>query len=173
MPSEDREHRPGEAQGVPPMAEVEKLIDDLLADNRAARTMFFSHRIEDLRRSLDAAARENVFEIVDRVFQMIAATAAEMALRSLICPRMATEHTDRSGGAAPRFPPVKDEAERLQRIATFLMGCSTKYTKVRHVSSLVGRQGDPKIVDFHSARVKAEKARDTGKPEKKPEAADA
>jgi len=162
-----------ETPDAPPIGVIRRVTDELLNGDSSWVSMFYSDSIRELRQALDVASRENAWEMVEYVFQMIASTSAEMALRSVLGLRLATRRHDQDGMAPSQFPPIKEEAERLQRIAIFLLDCATKYAKVRHVSSLVRRQGDPKIVNFDEAREKAERAKTEDAPEKKPEVKDA
>jgi len=158
MPTDDTPHetpkpRCGEAHDGPPMAMVEELIDNILADKGGAMSVYYDHRMPDLRDALRQACRENAWDVVEEIFGMIAATGAEMIVRSLVALKRATDHYDRQNGSQ-RFPPVQDETERVQRVATFMLDSAERYAKISHVTHLARRKNDPKIVDFDVEREK-------------------
>ena len=135
-------------------ARVERLIDEILQNRGGAQSGFFDIRISDLRCALDAAAKDSVWDVVDRTFGMIAAVSTEMAVRATVALRKALDRHDAHPGAE-LFPPVNEHAERVQRIAHFTLDCATKYAKVRHLTT-IAKRGDPKIVSFEDARKKAD-----------------
>ena len=166
----------GKADGAvtetPPIEVLEKAVSDMLEGKRVGAA-FWDNTLKDFRKALDAARRESVWEIVDLAFGHIVTVSTEMLIRSQLAMRMRMELLTKRRGAE-HFPDVREEAGRVERTARFLLDTAVQYAKVRHVSSLVRRQGDPKIVDFEEARERAirEKA-EAGDAEKKAGAAEA
>jgi hypothetical protein len=154
-----------------PIEVLEKAVADML-DGKRVGAAFWDNTLKDFRKALDAARRESVWEIVDLAFGHIVAVSTEMLVRSQLAMRMRMELLTKRRGAE-HFPDVREEAGRVERTARFLLEAAVQYAKVRHVSSILRRQGDPKIVDFQEAREKmARKETDDG-PEEKAEVVEA
>ncbi len=158
----------------PPIELLEKAVADML-DGRKIDANYWDVTLRDFRKVLDAARRANIWDVVDLAFGNIVGVSYEMLLRSQLAMRLRLEYLTQRRGA-DYFPNIREEAERVERVARLLLDSAVQYAKVRHVSSIVRRQGDPKIVDFESAREKAsrEKAKaGDAENEKKAEAAEA
>ncbi len=137
----------------PPIELLEKAVADML-DGRNIDANYWDVTLRDFRKVLDAARRENIWDVVDLAFGNIVGVSYEMFIRSHLAMRLRLEYLTQRRGA-DYLPDIHGEAERVERVARFLLDSAVQYAKVRHVSSLVRRQGDPKIVDFESAREKA------------------
>ena len=165
-------HKGKDASPATPSIELlEKVVSDML-DEENIGPSDWKWTLRDFRKALDAARRENVWDVLDLAFGNIVTVSFEMLIRAQLAMRLRMEFLTQRRGAE-LFPNVREEAARVERVARFLLDSAVSYSKVRHVSSIVRRQGDPKIVDFESARGKAEKAKAAGENEKKPEAAEA
>ena len=161
----------GSATERPPIELLESIMADML-DGKNVGPSEWGSTLKGFRKALDAARRANVWDVVDLAFGNIVSASVEMLVRSQIALRMGMARQEERKGAH-QFPKVHEDAERVERVARFLLDSTVQYAKVRHVSSIVRRQGDPKIVDFEAAREKAarEKAAcqkdDAGNAEKK------
>lgn len=159
-------------EAVPPIELLEKAVADML-DGRKVGAAFWSDTLKDFRRALDAARRESVWEIVDLAFGHIVAVSTEMLVRSQLAMRLRMESLTQRRGAE-HFPDIREDAERVERVARFMLDSAVQYAKVRHVSSLVRRRDNPKIIDFEEAREKViQEKTEAGDAEKKAEAAEA
>ncbi len=137
----------------PPIELLEKAVADML-DGRKIDANYWDVTLRDFRKVLDAARRANIWDVVDLAFGNIVGVSYEMLLRSQLAMRLRLEYLTQRRGA-DYFPNIREEAERVERVARLLLDSAVQYAKVRHVSSIVRRQGDPKIVDFEQAREKA------------------
>jgi hypothetical protein len=86
--------------------------------------------------ALAAAQRENVWDLLDLAFGNIAEVGVEMLIRGQLAMRTRMEALTQRRGAE-KFPDVHEKAERVERIARFILDSAVQYSKVRHVSSLV------------------------------------
>lgn len=156
----------------PPIEILEKVVAGML-DGEGIGAPDWRWTLGNFRKALAAARRENVWDVLDLAFGSIAEVGVEMLIRSQLAMRLRMEALTQRHGAE-RFPNVREDAERVERIARFILDSSVQYAKVRHVSSIVRRQGDPKIVDFEAAREKASREKvEAGDAEKKTGAAEA
>ncbi len=156
----------------PPIEILEKVVAGML-DGEGIGAPDWRWTLRDFRKALAAARRENVWDLLDLAFGTVAEVGVEMLIRSQIAMRLRMEALTQRHGAE-RFPDVREDAERVERVATFLLDSAAKFAKIRHVSSIVRRQGDPKIVDFGAAREKASREEvEAGDVEKKTGAAEA
>jgi len=143
----------GGVSDKPPIELLEKAVADML-DGEDIGACYWDRTLRGFRKALDAARRENIWDVVDLAFGNIVGVSYEMLLRSQLAMRLRLEHLTQRRGA-DHLPDVHEYAERIERVARFMLDSAVQYAKVRHVSSIVRRQGDPKIVDFGSAREKA------------------
>ena len=156
----------------PPIELLEKAVADML-EGKDIGPGYWDRTLRDFRKVLDAALRENIWAVVDLAFGNIVGVSYEMFIRSHLAMRLRLECLTQRRGA-DYLPDIHEYAERVERVARFMMDSAVQYAKVRHVSSIVRRQGDPKIVDFESAREKASREKtEAGDGEKKAEAAEA
>ncbi len=137
----------------PPIELLEKAVADML-EGRGIDANYWRVTLRNFQKVLDAARRENIWDVVDLAFGNIVGVSYEMLLRSQLALRLRLEYLTQRRGA-DHFPDIHEYAERVERVARFMMDSAVQYAKVRHVSSIVRRQGDPKIVDFEAAREKA------------------
>jgi len=156
----------------PPIELLEKAVADML-DGKDIGACYWDRTLLGFRKALDAARRQNIWDVVDLAFGNIVGVSYEMLLRSQLALRLRLDLLTQRRGAE-LLPNVREDAERVERVARLLLDSAVQYAKVRHVSSIVRRQGDPKIVDFESAREKASREKTkAGDAEKKAEAAKA
>jgi len=148
--------------GLLQMAVVEMMNSDFTGP------AYWESTLRDFRKALDAARRENVWDVVQMAFEEIVGVSFEMLIRSMTVLRGRMAVLEHNKGAR-EFAPVSAEAERVERVARFLLEAAERFAKVRHVVHLARRKDDPKIVDFEAAREKV--TSDKGK--KKAKAADA
>ncbi len=165
----------GRAEGAvtetPPIELLEKAVADMLEGKRVGAA-FWDTTLRDFRLALDAARRESVWEIVDLAFGHIVAVSTEMLVRSQLAMQLRMEALTQRRGAE-HFPDIREEAERVSRTARFLLDSAVQYAKVRHVSSLVRRRDNPKIIDLQEAREKMARKETGDGPEEKAEAVEA
>ncbi len=140
----------GAVTETPPIELLEKAVADML-DGEDIGAAYWDRTLRGFRKALDAARRENVWDVVDLAFGNIVSVAFEMLVRSQLAMRLRMESLAQRRGAE-HFPDIREDAERTERVARFIMETSVQYTKVRHVSSLVRRRDNPKILDFEEAR---------------------
>lgn len=136
----------------PAIARVERLIDELLA-RQGRFPIVMDMAMRSLRRALDEAARRNVWDLVESMFERAIVLAAEMLTRALLEMRFLLDQHDGRGGASKQFPAVTAAAERFQRILSYVMDTSVSYAKIVHVINISRRRGDDvKIIDFEKAK---------------------
>ena len=143
----------GAVTETPPIELLEKAVADML-DGKDIGACYWDRTLRDFRKVLDAARRENIWDVVDLAFGNIVGVSYEMFIRRHLAMRLRLEYLTQRRGA-DYLPNIREEAERVERVARFLLDSAVQYAKVRHVSSLVSRRDSPKIIDFEAAREKA------------------
>ena len=71
-----------------------------------------------LHKALDAARRENIWDVVDLAFGNIVGVSYEMFIRSHLAMRLRLEYLTQRRGA-DYLPNIREEAERVERVARF------------------------------------------------------
>ena len=157
----------GAVTETPPIELLEKVMADML-DGKDVGPSYWDRTLRGFRQALDAARKENVWEVVDLVFGNIVAISAEMFVRGQIALRTQMDLTASRKGAY-EFPRVAEDAERVERAARFLLEAAERYAKVRHVTHLARRRDDPKVVyiDEAQGRAAATGKRGKGAPRKR------
>ncbi len=150
--SDDKERRDDASLETPPIDLLEKAVADMF-DGKNVGAAFWDSTLRDFRKALDAARRENVWEVVDVAFGSIISVSFEMFIRSQLAMRLRTEaFTQRRGG--DYLPDVPEDVERVERSARFLLEAAERYAKVRHVTHLARRRDDPKMLYFDEEKEK-------------------
>ena len=173
MSCEEKPEEQGAARGEtidsPPIELLEKVMANMLNGEGIAPTEW-DWTLRDFRQALDAARKENVWDVVDLVFGNIVAISAEMLVRSQIALRIRMALTEKRKGAH-EFPNVAEDAARVERVGRFLLESTEKYAKIRHVTHLARRRDDPKVVYFDEAQDRAAATGKMGKDESRQRAA--
>ena len=151
----------GAVTETPPIELLEKVMADML-DGKDVGPTYWDRTLRDFRQALDAARKENVWDVVDLVFGNIVAISAEMFVRGQIALRTQMDLTGSRKGAY-EFPHVAEDAERVERAARFLLEAAERYAKVRHVTHLARRRDDPKVVYIDEAQGGSAATGQTGK----------
>jgi hypothetical protein len=162
----------GAVTETPPIELLEKTVSDML-DGKGIDASDWPWTLRDFRKALDTARRGNTWNVVDLAFKNIVSVSFEMLLRSQLAMRLHMDSLTQRRGAES-YPDIREDAERVERVARFILDAAVQYAKVRHVSSLVRRRDDPRILDFSAAREKASQEKTkAGEAEKKTEAVEA
>ena len=136
-----------------PLARVEEITDELLRRGATGSIIVMGSAMRQLREALDAAAKQNAWDLVELSFAKATALGVELLVRSQVEMRDHLRRHDETGGAARRYPDIAASAERFQRIIDFVLDIAGTYSRVRHVVDLERRKtDDPKLVDFAKAR---------------------
>ena len=162
----------GAVTETPSIELLEKVVADML-DGRNVGPSEWERTLRDFRKALDAARRENAWDVMELAFGNIVTASVEMFVRSQLAMRLRMEFLTQRRGAE-LFPNVREEAARVERIARFMLDSAVQFAKVRHVSSLAHRRDNPKILDFEEAREKVTREKvEAGGAQEKAEAAEA
>ncbi len=159
-PEEETPARDG-APDSPPIELLEKVMADML-DGKNVGPGDWDYMLRDFRKALGAAAKDDIWGVVDVAFGNIVTTSVEMLTRSQIALRMRMCRTEKQMGAH-EFPNIPEDAARVERAARFLLEAAERYAKVRHVTHLARRRDDPKVIYFDEAQDKAAATGKTGK----------
>ena len=156
---------------APPIELLEMAVVEMMNSGNTGPA-YWESTLRDFRKALDAARHENVWDVVQMAFEEIVGVSFEMLIRSMTVLRRRMAVLEHNKGAR-EFTPVGAEAERVERVAHFMLETAERFAKVRHVTHLARRKDDPKIVDLESAREKVASGDAKKKRKKKAKAADA
>ncbi len=151
----------GTVTETPPIELLEKVMADML-DGKNVGPSDWDWTLRDFRQALEAARKENIWEVVDLAFGNIVAVSVEMLVRGQIALRTRMAFTEKRKGAH-EFPNIPEDAARVERAARFLLEAAERYARVRHVTHLARRRDDPKVIYFDEAQDKAAATGKTGK----------
>lgn len=129
------------------LGRVEEIVDELLRRGAAGSIIIMGSAMQQLREALDAAARENSWNLVEFAFSRATSLGAELLVRAQLEMREHLRRHDETGGAARRYPDIASSAERLERVVDWLLDVAVRYGRVRHLVDIARRRlDDPKIV---------------------------
>ncbi len=144
MPHKKKDKKASAAEPKTPMQELAALADYVLSIPLGTPRGLQIH-IYRFRKALDAACREDVWQIVDDAFGRLVVTTYELLFRALIELRANLDHWDGKCPSGNQFPDIQQTTGRIERIARFLLELSRNYSKTKHVTQLAKREYPPEM----------------------------